>query len=275
MSFLFHYQTSGAGIPFVFQHGLGGNLEQAQNLLAGLENVRLISMDCRGHGKTPFDPAFPPSFNQYADDLVGLLDHLGIGQAIAGGISMGAGIALNLAVRYPHRVLALVLVRPAWLDRPDPPNLMILSDLADFAGLPAGWERFQSTPAFLDLQKELPNAAQSVLGQFSREQGEYTPAVLKQMVQDAPVSDLNLLESVRQPCLILAGEQDPLHPLEFGRTLNSRLPQSRLERVDSRYLDEAVHAGQVRKYVTEFIKRCTRLNMGYSAGIYMKRMREN
>ncbi len=254
MHFPFHYQTSGAGFPFVFQHGLGGNLEQAQSLLAGLENVYLISMDCRGHGKTPFDPAFPPSFNQYADDLIRLFDHLGIGRAIAGGISMGAGIALNLAVRYPHRVLALVLVRPAWLDRPNPPNLTILSDLADFAGTPSGMERFQSTPAFRKLQKELPNAAQSVLGQFSREQGEYTSVVLKRMVQDVPVPDLQLLESVRLPCLILTGEQDPLHPLEFGTLLNSRLHQSRLELVASRYLDEVVHANQVRKYVRKFMK---------------------
>ena len=58
------------------------------------------------------------SFEVFADDVIALADHLGLVRFIIGGISLGAGTALNLAVRYPDRVAALVLCRPAWLDRP-------------------------------------------------------------------------------------------------------------------------------------------------------------
>ena len=255
MPISFNFRSTGAGIPFLFQHGLGGNLQQAQDLLAGLEGVQLISMDSRGHGQTPFDPTHPPSFNQYADDAVALLDHLGIEKAVAGGISMGSGIALNLAVRYPERVLALVLVRPAWLDHPDPANLSILSSAAAFMGTPLGQEQFQASDIFIRMDLDLPNAARSILGQFAREQGQHTAKILKSMIRDAPVADLNLLRSIRQPALILASERDPLHPLDFGIVLDQYLPDSRFVEVTSKYVDEVQHAREVLGYVREFVIR--------------------
>ena len=63
-----------------------------------------------------------------ADDLIGLLDHLGIEQAVIGGISLGAAVAVNVALRYPERVLGLVLSRPAWIDGPLPENVALLHD---------------------------------------------------------------------------------------------------------------------------------------------------
>ena len=50
--------------------------------------------------------------------MVALAAQLEVGQFVVGGISLGAGTALNLTVRYPGRVAGLVLCRPAWLDRP-------------------------------------------------------------------------------------------------------------------------------------------------------------
>jgi pimeloyl-ACP methyl ester carboxylesterase len=50
----FHYKTRGSGVPFFFQHGLGADSDQPQALLQDVNGVRLISMDCRGHGQTPF-----------------------------------------------------------------------------------------------------------------------------------------------------------------------------------------------------------------------------
>jgi pimeloyl-ACP methyl ester carboxylesterase len=68
-------------------------------------------MDFRGHGKTDLGPFEKLTFNQFADDIIALLDHLMIKSAIIGGISMGAGVALNLAIRYPERLTALILIR--------------------------------------------------------------------------------------------------------------------------------------------------------------------
>ena len=48
----FHYRDEGQGLPFVFQHGLGGDLNQPFGLYRPAAGVRLIAFDMRGHGET-------------------------------------------------------------------------------------------------------------------------------------------------------------------------------------------------------------------------------
>ncbi|MBK8050451.1 MAG: alpha/beta fold hydrolase [Anaerolineales bacterium] len=129
----FHYLDEGDGLPFVFQHGLGGDVSGPAEVYRLQFGVRYVSMDARGHGATSAlgNPA-DFRFDVLADDLVALLDHLGIEQAVAGGISMGAGEALNLALRHPARVRGLILVRPAWLAEPSPPSAQILAQMGDW-----------------------------------------------------------------------------------------------------------------------------------------------
>ena len=84
---------------------------------------RLLTLDCRGHGATePLGEEARLNFSAFADDVVALLDHLGIEQAIVGGISMGAGVALNLAcigvalsgVELHQFIAALFLLGVGW-----------------------------------------------------------------------------------------------------------------------------------------------------------------
>src|SRR5207249_831651 len=122
----FHYLEKGTGIAFLFQHGLGGDVEAVFALIQPPSGFRLIGMDFRGHGKTsPLGEVEKIAFDCFADDLIALMDHLGIQSGIIGGTSMGGGVALNCALRYPNRVLGLVLQRPAWLDGPRPENVTI------------------------------------------------------------------------------------------------------------------------------------------------------
>jgi pimeloyl-ACP methyl ester carboxylesterase len=117
----FHFLDSGAGLPFFWQHGLGGNAHLAYELFKPPPGFRLISFDARGHGRThPAGDAAKFAFCTFAEDLRALMDHLRIQQAVVGGSSMGAGLALHLALRFPERVLGLVLSRPAWLDAAHP-----------------------------------------------------------------------------------------------------------------------------------------------------------
>ena len=101
----FHFRETGQGVPVVLQHGLGGSVEQPFGLFVPPDGFRLLAMDCRGHGQT--DPLGDPekiSIASFADDLQALLDSLQIPRAVVGGISMGAAVALNFALRFPDRV---------------------------------------------------------------------------------------------------------------------------------------------------------------------------
>src|SRR5262245_61288660 len=115
----FHYQRRGKGIPFVFQHGLGSDLSQPFGLFTPPQGIALFSFDFRAHGDTrPLGRPDKISFASFADDLNFFLERMEIERAVIGGISMGAGVSLNFALRYPQRISGLVLSRPAWLDTP-------------------------------------------------------------------------------------------------------------------------------------------------------------
>ena len=248
-----HYTSSGEGLPFVFQHGLGANKEQAQGLLAGLLEVKLISMDCPGHGLASLHDAKAPSFKSYSEEVIRMLDELEIDSAVLGGISMGAGISTHLALHYPDRVKGLVLVRPAWLDTPRPENLEILLEVADCLEQEDSLERFKKKPSYREMNEELPLAAASVLGMFSRQQLNDTPAVLRNMVNDAPFDSLLELESIEKPCLLVVNHDDPLHPHAFGYIFQQYIKGSKVKEVTSRYVDDGLHGREVREVVSGFL----------------------
>src|SRR4029079_11363388 len=128
----FHYLDQGDGIPFFFQHGLGGDAASVSDLIGVLPGIRLLALDCRGHGLTrPLGDIEKISFDSFADDLIALMDHLGISMAVIGGSSMGAGVALNCALRYSNRVAGLILQRPAWLDTPRMQNVAAFALIAE------------------------------------------------------------------------------------------------------------------------------------------------
>jgi 3-oxoadipate enol-lactonase len=104
-----HYVESGHGIPVVFIHGFPFSHRMWEpQLLALPDYFRKIAYDVRGHGESYIgDGQYSIEF--FVDDLIALLDHLGIEKAVVCGLSMGGYIALRAIERQPGRFLALVL----------------------------------------------------------------------------------------------------------------------------------------------------------------------
>ena len=252
-----HSINKGNGVPLFFQHGLTANVIQIESLLGGLPDVQLLSIDCRGHGLSEVHEGFTISFDSYADEVIQNMDACGIDKGVFGGISMGRGIALNIAHRYPERVLALVLVRPAWLDIGNPANLSILLDAIPYMGSTRGQDEFQELQAFKKIETEIPLAAKSVLGVFSTDQQAVLPEVIQRMVSDHPFKNLEQLESINIPSLIIGNDNDPLHPYDMAEIINNRLPNSEIKKIVSGYIDKAKHRIDVRKHIQEFIKNIT------------------
>src|SRR6266496_4000285 len=160
----FHYTERGEGKPFIFQHGLGGSIDQIIKIYAPPPGIRLITFDFRGHGKTQMDGREGLNFKTFADDLLALMNHLHLTKAIIGGISMGAGVALNFTLRYPDRVEALILSRPAWLDGPmEKQNrelYKLVTELIEEHGPVNGRELFMQSNVYHQLSKNFPGTAQ-------------------------------------------------------------------------------------------------------------------
>ena len=104
-----HYIEKGTGFPLILLHGNGEDGSYfAHQMEPFSEHFRVIAVDTRGHGQTPRGKA-PFSIRQFAEDLYGFLNRLGIDKAHILGFSDGGNIAMVFAMTHPDRVEKLVL----------------------------------------------------------------------------------------------------------------------------------------------------------------------
>ncbi len=107
------YTESGSGEPLILIHGFGDCGSVWSGIVPALSReYRVISMELRGHGSSgEFEGPF--LFEDSAGDLLGLLDHLGLGKVKAMGISAGGMTLLHAAVREPGRIEAMAVIGAA------------------------------------------------------------------------------------------------------------------------------------------------------------------
>jgi pimeloyl-ACP methyl ester carboxylesterase len=255
----FHYLERGSGVPFFFQHGLGGEAERIFALVELPPRFRLLGMDCRGHGKTtPLGEVKKLRFDAFADDLIALMSYLQIPQAVIGGTSMGAGVALNCALRYPQRVLGLVLLRPAWLEIPTVANADLFNLIARMIrdhGPEAGLEIFKHTESYRSLSNESSDVADSLAGLFQDPRAVETVARLERVPQDAPNHDRAEWRKISAPTLVLANRCDPIHPFTFGEVLAREIPDAQFEELTPKSVDLAQYTSDLRRKLADFLQR--------------------
>lgn len=248
------YEVSGQGPSFCFQHGLSANAAQSKGTVGALTDLQLVIADAPGHGSSPLAADQAASFDYYGQEWLHLMDHLDIPKTIFGGISMGSGIAINLALRAPERMRALILIRPAWLAAGQPESLAILADAAPYLKKANGQAEFEARADFKAFQAAVPKAADSLLGVFGAHQRPELDKVLVNMVADQPFSNLEDLKKINCPCLIIANDSDPLHPVFMAEAIHDKIPHSQLALVHSKYLDQAQHAKELLELVQKFIQ---------------------
>jgi pimeloyl-ACP methyl ester carboxylesterase len=103
-----YYETHGAGRPMILLHGGLGSGEMFGPILPTLaDHHQVIAVDLQGHGRTA-DIDRPLDIRLMADDVAALIDHLGLRKPDVVGYSLGGGVALQVAIKYPEKVGRLV-----------------------------------------------------------------------------------------------------------------------------------------------------------------------
>ncbi|HUU65377.1 MAG TPA: alpha/beta hydrolase [Dehalococcoidales bacterium] len=148
-----YYEERGMGPAMVWAHGLGGTWHGWEGTMSFFKDrYRVIAYDARGHGRSEIpDKSEAYSQDIMVEDMRGVMDALGIAQAIVGGHSMGANVALNFAFQYPERCLGLIPVGigsgsldPQWWQE----FWGKLADLAEQRGMVAFLEEMKKLPAW-------------------------------------------------------------------------------------------------------------------------------
>lgn len=245
--------AGGAGKPVIFQHGLGGDARQTEEALPSHPALRRITLECRGHGRSPAGAA---SIALFAEDVAALVESLPRPVAL-GGISMGAAIALRLAVTRPGMVAALVLVRPAWIAGPAPPNMAPVAEVAALlARLPADEARvaFASSEMARRLAAEAPDNLASLDGYFDREPREETARLLAAIAADGPGITEDQIAALRLPTLVCGSEEDAIHPMPVAERLAALIPGAWLVRLPPKGRDRAAHFAALHAAISAFLR---------------------
>lgn len=225
------YVDEGTGTPVLWQHGLGATQAQVAEVFPQSPGLRRISLECRGHAGSELGPPEAVSIRRFAEDTVALLDHLGVGRATVGGISMGAAMALHLAVHHPRRVGALILARPAWVSDPAPERLTIYRDVAQLLaqhGAEEGLARLQASERYRLLARESPDNAAS-LRSFFRGDPASLVELLDRIPAQGPEVDRDQIARLALPTLVIANERDYVHSIEMARELAGLIPGATIE----------------------------------------------
>lgn len=235
-----HYVDEGAGMPVLWQHGLGATQSQAAEVFPASSRFRRITLECRGHAGSELGAPEALTIRQFASDAAALLDHLGVKRAVVGGISLGAEIALHLAVHQPQRVGGLIVARPAWLGEPAPERMRIYRDVAELLaryGAGPGLERLQASERYRQVARESPDNAASMRGFFEREAVETTVALLGRLPAQGSGVSREQMTRLAVPTLVIANQRDYVHPIAMATEIAGRIPGARLVIVPAKDVD--------------------------------------
>jgi len=206
-----YFETRGAGRPLILQHGGHGSGEMFGPILPALaEHHQVIAPDLQGHGRTA-DIDRPLDIRLMAGDIAALIDHLALDQPDVVGYSLGGGVALQTAVRYPAKVRRLVTASAHIRTDAIYPEMRAQQGQVSAAAA----EFMKDTPMYELYQRVAPRP-----GDFPR---------LLDKIGEAMAVDFDFTEEVRGlqvPTLIVAADADmapPSHYVEVFRLLDGGL----------------------------------------------------
>lgn len=163
-----YYEIHGEGEPVVLLHGAFMTITNNWNgwIDELAKSRKVIAVEMQGHGRTA-DIARDMSYENFADDVAGLLDHLKIPQADLIGFSMGGTVAMQCAIRHPDKVRKAVIISSTFRD-----DGMVAGSKEAIAGLTA--DVFTGSPIEIDYKKlsptpdDFPKFVQRLVAMFSK-----------------------------------------------------------------------------------------------------------
>ena len=243
---------TGTGPPLLLANGIGASLETLQPFVDALDPaIEVIRFDVPGVGGSPL-PARPYRFATLAWLLRGLLDELGYLAADILGISWGGGLAQQFAFSSPRRCRRLVLVATA------------TGPLTMVPGNPLVLARMLTQRRYRDVHyaRRIAGAQyggsartdpDTIAGIVGKARAGPLRGYLYQHAAGLGWTSLPFLPLIRQPTLVLAGDDDPIIPLVNARILAARIPRARLQVYSGGHLELVTRPGLLAPVVAGFL----------------------
>ena len=222
------YEVAGDGPPMLLLHGYplsGALFARVREPLE--DDFTVITVDHRGYGLSEA-PGIPDAIEVYATDALAVLDHLGVEEAIIGGMSMGGPITLSMYDMAPERFTGMVLI--------------------DTTAAPAGppeaglWRGIEEVIAANGLDPVITALLPDMLTGETRLSEPAISEYLREVMQGATVEAgrggalalaqrpdfTGLLGKIDVPTLILVGTEDSLYPIQVARDMAASISNASL-----------------------------------------------
>jgi pimeloyl-ACP methyl ester carboxylesterase len=248
--------AGGEGRPVVFQHGLCADARQTIEVFPSDAASRRVTLECRGHGRTGYGNPQAIGIATFVEDVAALIGQLGASPVVVGGISMGAAIALRLAVERPGLARALILARPAWVAQRAPDNMSPNAEVGRLlATNPPELARtkFLAGPTAARLARDAPDNLASLCGFFGRAPVAETAVLLERISDDGPGVTERQIGTLRVPALVIGTDGDAIHPMRHAEALAALIPGSRLVRITSKGEDRGRYVAEFRAAISHFL----------------------
>ena len=253
-----HYIDVGEGEPVVMIHGFADStycwFQNARPLLAA--GYRLILVDLPGLGRSEIPPAdLEMNPMVQGEEVIALIDHLGLDSFSLAGSSMGGSISLYIAHRTPDRVRRAIVLDPAAFWQRKQGFLAMI----DIPGASSVMGRWAVEMALKDVYYDSSKVADTLVDEYARPLSKpgyarYLVRVLDEFDSPLAVEFSKRYGEIAVPLLIVWGDHDKWVPPEFGPRLQAMVPGSRLVVVaDAGHLPHQERPELVNPLMLEFL----------------------
>lgn len=249
------YEVYGSGDRVVvWLHGLLLDTKLSRGLARRLaaEGNRVVLLDLLGHGQSDRPRhAGPNRMDIYADQVLRLLDELGVDQVVLGGVSLGTNVSLLTAVRAPERVRGLVLEMPV---------LEWAAPAAALVFVPLLLQAHYARPALRILSRVVSRLPDTGIGPLDSLIGipasdpEEIAAVLHGVLLGPIAPTIEQRRAITAPTLVMGHGIDLIHSFADAKRLARQLPAARLIRTRT-FAELWVAPGRLTGEIAQFLDR--------------------
>jgi pimeloyl-ACP methyl ester carboxylesterase len=251
------YRVYGEGTRVtVLLHGLLLSQRMHEPLARALaeRGNRVVTLDLLGHGRSdrPRD-MWRYSMSFFGQEVVGLLDHLQVDEAVVGGTSLGANVTLEVASLAPERLRGMVVEMPV-LDNALLATAVAFTPLLVALTFGEPVMRLLSRVTRLVPERHVPWAANVVLDTV-RQDPAPGAAVLQGLLSGRTAPHRSERRTFTAPALVIGHRRDPVHPFSDAGLLAEELPNSTLLEASS-ILELRVAPERLTNEIADFIEQC-------------------
>jgi len=214
-------EAFGKGRPVIIAHGLSGNLKvmyPIKKMLAG--GYQVIMYDSRGHGKSDKPASY--TLEDHANDLIGLMDVLGLEKASIIGFSMGSYIAAAAAAKAPKRIEKLILMGTKGEGTTSSVERILREKGLDPATVQGMKMNLALSSSTFSPKTGLIKKALTMLPQWMQ---PLTPE--QKAAENKALENFNLFTEypkITAPTLVIAGQLDGINPPHLGKAVSEAIP---------------------------------------------------